>query len=145
MARAMRLAAVAFAATVLATVLAACGGGGGQEANGSTSGDQHVITGTWILTSRSSGGVGCTEDFSDVGPGQVNVTDADAKKIGEATLTFDPERSDAGGFMCTYTFRVESLPTEKAYRIQVLGAYSFPFTFDELQKLDWKVELSSTG
>ena len=142
MGRPLRFAAIA----VVATILAACGGGGGDGAGstGSSSADLHVITGTWYLTRSNSGGVGCTQDFSDVGPGQVNVTDVDGKKIGEGSLTFDPERSTAGGFRCVYTFTVSSVPTATAYRIQVLLTYGFPFTFDELQKLGWKVELSST-
>jgi hypothetical protein len=137
--RPLRFAAIA----VVATILAACGGGGGGGSTGSSSADLHVITGTWYLTSSNSGGVGCTQEFSDVGAGQVNVTDVDGKKIGEGSLTFDPERSTAGGFMCVCTFTVSSVPTATAYRIQVL-TYGFPFTFDELQELGWKVELSST-
>lgn len=101
-----------------------------------------TVDGTLVLVDRTSyknSGVSCDPKggYSDIGPGtQVVVSDAAGTTIGIGELDRGANRPDG----CTFTFRVEGVPTgHDFYGIAIGKRGTMRYTPDQLTKL---VELS---
>ena len=148
----MRRSVLAILAVAL-LVAAGCSGSAGSSPAGSVgptpspTPKQGTITGnmTLIDSGNDRSGTICsgTGGYSDFGPGMnVVVKNEKGEIIGTSVTEPGPVPSEFAVVTCTVSFSVEELPRAKFYEIEVGRRGALTYSYEELEGMDWHLELS---
>jgi hypothetical protein len=121
-------------------IVAVFSGGGaavGKPARG------HALKGTFTLFGPKVEQNPCAtrHGYADVAAGlQVAVRDEHGSAVGFGSLSSGSADTTRRG--CTYRFTVRSLPDAHAYTVEVGKRGGLTYSFDDLAKTSWKVDLN---
>jgi len=112
----------------------------------------YTLTGRILLSSDSdsvvsTGGKGTTcygdHGFDDFYPGQKVVVKDGSGNVLAVELT-ESELVSAGTSrsLCEFSILVEAIPQERFYVVEISHRDELTYTFDELEEMDWKLDLS---